>query len=91
MWYDSNSIPFNGTGAGVGFRIANTDQLTAAIWAPGSAPNINAGPAVDLAPDGTEFGSTVLIVGKVTWGADGATADKVDLYLPDTSLNLKDR
>ena len=83
---DSQGIPFNGTGAGVGFRIANTDQLTAAIWAPGTAPNINAGLAVDLAPNGTEFGSTVLIVGKITWGANGSALDKVDLYLPDTSL-----
>ena len=83
---DSQGIPFNGSGAGVGFRIANTDQLTAAIWAPGTAPNINAGLAVDLAPGGTEFGSTVLIVGKITWGVDGSALDKVDLYLPNTSL-----
>ena len=85
---DSQGIPFNGTGAGVGFRIANTDQLTAAIWTPGTAPNINAGPAVDLTPGGIGFNTTVLIVGKVTWGANGATADTVDLYLPDTSLKL---
>jgi hypothetical protein len=43
---------------------------------------------VDLAPNDFEFGSTVLIVGKVTWGADGTTPDKVDIYLPDTGLNL---
>ena len=83
---DSQGIPFNGSGAGVGFRIANTDQLTAAIWTPGTAPNINAGLAVDLAPGGTEFGSTVLIVGKITWGVNGSALDKVDLYLPNTSL-----
>ena len=43
---------------------------------------------MDLTPGGIGFNNTVLIVGKVTWGADGSALDKVDLYLPDTSLKL---
>ena len=88
-YQDPNLV--NGAGLGVGFRISNTDQLTAGIWnKPSGAESFNAGNAVDLAPgpNGTTFGDTILIVGKITWGADGSAADKVELYLPDTSLNL---
>jgi hypothetical protein len=79
----------NANGAGVGFRIVKGDELRAATWVPGATPQISEdGVAVDLVPAGAQFGRTVLIVGKVTWGATSADLDKVELYLPNTNLEL---
>jgi hypothetical protein len=63
--------------------------LRAAAWVPGAVPQISEdGLAVDLVPAGAQFDRTVLIVGKVTWGATSADLDNVELYLPNTNLEL---
>lgn len=64
---------------GVGFAISSTGNLTARVTT-----------AATTHANGTNINrfllaETILIVGRITWGA---TSDTVDLYLPDTSMNL---
>lgn len=81
FWYSVPSRPYNGSG--IGFALRATTNLIAVTYTNGVAVD---GTSVDIAPTGTEFGETILIVGKITWGADGNAADTVDLYLPDAKL-----
>jgi hypothetical protein len=74
----------NTGGKGVGFWLRYGDELHAAVW---TGSGIATNTMVDLAPTGAEFGRTVLIVGKVTWGVDSNAVDTVDLYLPDLKGN----
>ena len=64
---------------GIGFAISNTGNLTARVSTAASThangTNINR----------FSLAATILVVGRITWGAAG---DTVDLYLPDTSMNL---
>jgi autotransporter-associated beta strand protein/VCBS repeat-containing protein len=70
----TNNIPMAAGEQGIGFAIKN-DQLRAAYW--NTAKNQAAGQAI---PRDT----TMMVVGKITWGA----TDTIELFLPDTDLNL---
>lgn len=65
-------------GQGIGFAISNTGNLTARV-STGPSTHVNGANIArfTLAP-------TILIVGKITWGA----TDAVELYLPNTSMEL---
>ncbi len=76
----TNNTNFTATAAqGVGFAISSTGNLTARVSTAASThvngTNINR----------FSLAETILIVGRITWGATG---DTVDLYLPNTSMEL---
>ena len=73
----TNNIPLV-AGQGIGWAIKN-DNLRACTW--DNAKNQDAGISVAR-------NTVMLIVGQIVWGADASSADTVNLYLPDTSLNL---
>jgi len=74
----TNNIPMTTGGQGIGWAIKN-DRLRACTW--NTAKNQSTG--IPVSRD-----VTMLIVGELIWGADGASNDRVNLYLPDTALNL---
>lgn len=66
------------SGEGLGFRFKNGLQATS--WDAGSATS-GAGASVSTA-------TLYLVVGQMIFGAGDADADIINLYLPDTNLNL---
>jgi autotransporter-associated beta strand protein len=73
-----NNLPMPTGGQGIGWTIKQ-DKLQATTW--DGALSRTAGP-------GVATNTTILIVGEITWGANSAASDAINLYLPDTSLNL---
>jgi len=75
---DQNNIPLANSGNGLGVRIKD-NQIRAAAWVNGAVNK----------PVGAGFsaGTTYLIVGEIIFGAE---TDTINLYLPDTDLNLGD-
>ncbi len=76
--FSSNTNFGVSTDQGIGFAISNTGNLTARV-STASATHVN-GANINR----FSLAETVLIVGKITWGA----TDTVELYLPDTNMNL---
>jgi len=74
-----NNIPMLNSGDGIGFKIKN-GQLRPAYWIDGSRYEV-AGP-------GLTTSTVYLVVGEITWGADGSSNDTIQMYLPDTDFNL---
>jgi hypothetical protein len=70
---DSNNVPISGGGEGLGFRVKNGIKATAWSGTPSSASGA-----------GYTAGETVLVVGEMIFGA----TDTINIYLPDTDLNL---
>ena len=66
-------------GQGIGVNIWRGTGLEAATW--------NNTRAVGTR-EGLTTNATALIVGKVLWGADGTSADNLEIYLPGTDLIL---
>lgn len=75
---DSNNVPMSGSGSGFGFRVKGGVRATA--WVSGAATS--GGSA------GITAGQTILVVGELIFGATAGDLDTVNIYLPDTSLNL---
>ena len=71
---DSNNVPMSNTGSGLGFRVKNGIKATA--W--------NSGNPTSASGAGYTAGDTALVVGEIIFGA----TDTINLYLPDTDLNL---
>ncbi len=77
----TNNTNFTATGAqGVGFAISSAGNLTARV-STGPSTHTN-GANIDR----FSLAETILIVGKITWGDSSDTV--LDMYLPDTSMNL---
>jgi len=76
---DSNNIPLQTTngGDGLGFRVkGNNGGLIAASW--------EGGPVNNGTSTSVTAGETYLVVGEMIFGA----TDTINIYLPDTDLNL---
>ncbi|PXA05145.1 hypothetical protein DDZ13_04070 [Coraliomargarita sinensis] len=71
----------NNSGSGIGFYADSGGYVRAAIYSGGTQPGTHDATA-------NFNGTTQLIIGKVTWGADATTADTVTLYNPGTDLDL---
>lgn len=67
-------------GEGIGVNLANGSIPQATTWAPGRSAATSSG---SIASD-----TTALVVGKITWGADAASPDTIEIYLPGTDLIL---
>jgi hypothetical protein len=74
---------FNPAGTqGIGFAMSNTGSLSARV-------STDAGVHVNGAgTDRFNLAETIMVVGRINWGADAATADTVTLFLPGTDLQL---
>jgi hypothetical protein len=69
----ANNIPMGGSGNGIGFSIKG-GALRATTWSAGTAARNTSGTtASDSEP--VTGSTTYLVVGEITWGADGAAAD----------------
>jgi hypothetical protein len=75
-----NNLPIGAGGQAIGWTIKN-GKLQASTWNGGEVVRGTNGPAVAT-------NATIFVVGEITWGADSAAADAINLYLPDTDLNL---
>jgi hypothetical protein len=77
----SNAVPMSGQG--IGFSVKN-GSIVASIWDDSDGSN-----SVERTSSGASFtyGEAVLVVGEIIWGSGGA-ADTINLYTPDTNLNL---
>lgn len=78
----TSNTNFGAADYGIGFAISNTGSLTARVSTAGTTHVNGTGVGRFTLPE------TTLIVGRITWGADALTDDTVQLYLPDTNLNL---
>ena len=72
---DVNNVPLSNSGNGMGFRVKR--GLRATIW--------NGGPASSSTQLSIAAGTVHLVVGEMIFGAG---TDTINLYLPDTDLNL---
>ena len=75
-----NNLSIGAGGQAIGWTI-KSDKLQASTWDGGYVVRGTNGPGV---PQNT----TIFVVGEITWGANSAAADTINLYLPDTDLNM---
>lgn len=78
----TNNVPISG-GEGIGFTI-KTGVMSASTWVGGSVVRATTAAASEPVVGST----TYFVVGEIIWGADGATADTINLYRPGTNLAL---
>jgi hypothetical protein len=72
----------NNSGNGIGVKFDRSKWVKACAFSGGVKSEENLQTVV-IAPDETK-----LIVGEIIWGADGASADTLNIYLPGTDLAL---
>ena len=73
-----------GDGQGIGVNIHRGETPLATTWSPGpSSAALAAFTGTPLQND-----TTALVVGKITWGANAAASDTVEIFLPGTDLAL---
>ncbi len=76
----ANSIANSGSGIGLEINASGGNRLSAMTFTAGTRANS----AQTILP----LQEVSMIVGRIDWGANAATADTITLYLPDTDLNL---
>ncbi|MBK1855050.1 PEP-CTERM sorting domain-containing protein [Verrucomicrobiaceae bacterium 5K15] len=79
---NSGSGSMNSSGNGLGVHIGNSrgNQISATTYTSGSQAK---GAETSIA-----YSTVHLIVGRITWGLDGASDDTLDLFMPGTDLVL---
>lgn len=80
------------SGEGIGFALSNvnatTGRIQGAYWQDTADADTYANRTMSTTSTTLNQNSSMLIVGRIDWGADDLAAETLTLYAPDTSLNL---